>query len=142
MTSEVIPGTPEGGFLGRLRSAALIAVLGGAAGSVGVMFRAGRHSPQRFLLVLIAIWVLAPYMFLVSATVISKRWSTLTRSTLYSVMLVVALGSLSIYINDALRPRKAQPAAVFVGVPLASWLLMATVVPIAAFISGRRSRQR
>ena len=138
MTSRV--SRLEGGFLGRLRAAALIAVLVGAVGSVGLMLRAGRRSP-RLLLVLFAIWVLSPFMALVLANVVSKRWSVLTRATLYSVTLVVTLGSLAIYGDDALGHRRAQAAFVYVVVPPVSWLLVAIVVPIAALISGRLSRR-
>ncbi len=138
MTSKV--SRLEGGFLGRLRAAALIAVLAGAVGSVGLMLRAGQRTP-RLLLVLFFFWVLSPFVALVLAHVVSKRWSVLTRATLYSVMLVVTLGSLAIYGDDALRPRKAQAAFWYVLVPPASWLLIAIVVPIAALISGRLSRR-
>ncbi len=139
MTSGVSRGRPGGEFLGRLRAAALIAVLTGAVVSVGLMLRAGH--PPLFLRVLFVIWVLSPFVALLWADTVSKRWSTPTRATLYSVMLVVALGSLAIYGNDALRPRKAQPAFVYVLVPPASWLFAALVVPIAAVMSGRRSRR-
>ncbi len=140
MTSKVSRGRPEGGFIGRLRAAALIAVLAGAGGSVGLMLRAGQRTP-RLLLVLFFFWVLSPFVALVLAHVVSKRWSVLTRATLYSVMLVVSLGSLAIYGYDALRPRKAQAAFWYVLVPPASWLLIAIVLPVAALISGRRSRR-
>ena len=140
MTSEVSRGRPEGGFLGLLRAAALIAVLAGAGGSVALLLRAGQRTP-RLLLVLFVIWVLSPFMALVLANAVSKRWSVLTRATLYSVMLVVTLGSLAIYGDDALGHRRAQAAFVYVVVPPASWLLSAIVVPIAAFISGRLSRR-
>jgi len=129
------------GFLGRLRAAALIAVLAGAVGSVGLMLHAGPGAP-RLLMVLIGTWVISPFMVLVLADVASKRWSVLTRATLHGVMLVITLGSLAIYGDDALRPRRAHAAAVFVVVPPASWLCMAIVVPIAALISRRVSRRR
>lgn len=139
MTSGVSQGRPAPGFLARLRAAALIAVLAGAGGSVGLMLRAGQRTP-RLLLVIMAIWVLSPFTALVLANVVSKRWSVLTRATLYSVMLVVTLGSLAIYGADALWPPRAQAAFVFVLVPPLSWLLTATVVPIASLVSGRLSR--
>jgi hypothetical protein len=100
------------------------------------MFRAGH--PPLFLVVLFTGWVLSPFVALVLADIASKRWSALTRAALYGVMLVLAVGSLAIYGDDALRPRRAQAAFVFVVVPPASWLLIATVVPIAALISRRR----
>jgi len=140
MTSEVSCGTSEGGFIRRLRAAGLIAALAGAVGSLGLMFRAGRNTP-RLLVVIFTFWVLSPFMAVLMATAVSKRWSVLTRATLYSVMLVLAVGSLAIYGYDAWRPRKAQPAFVFVLVPPVSWLLIAIALPIAALISGRRSRR-
>jgi hypothetical protein len=140
-TSEVSPGRPERGFLGLLRAAALIAVLAGAAGSLGLMLHAGRRNDSRILLVLFTIWVLSPFVALVLADVVSKRWSVLTRATLHSVMLVLTLGSLAIYGDVALGPPRAKTAFVFVVVPPASWLLIAIAVPIAALISGRLSRR-
>ncbi len=123
-----------------LQAAARIAVLAGAAGSVGLMLHAGRHAP-RLLVVLFTIWVLSPFVAFALANVVSKRWSVLTRATLHGAMLVVTLGSLAVYGADALSPPRAQAAFVFVVVPAASWLLMATSVGIAAFISGGRSRR-
>jgi hypothetical protein len=89
--------------------------------------------------VLFTLWVLSPFVALVLASVISKRWSFHTRATLYSLMLALTLGSLAIYADVALGPPRAKTAFVFVIVPPASWLLTAIVVPIAALISGRRS---
>ena len=140
-TSEVSRERPERGFLGLLRAAALIAVLAGAVGSFGLMLHAGRRNDSRILLVLFTIWVLSPFVALVLADVVSKRWSVLTRATLHSVMLVLTLASLAIYGDVALGPPRAKPAFVFVVVPPASWLLIAIAVPIAALISGRQSRR-
>ena len=139
--SEVGRGRPERGFLGLLRVAALIAVLAGAAGSFGLMLHAGRRNDSRILLVLFTIWVLSPFVALVLADVVSKRWSVLTRATLHSVMLVLTVGSLAIYGDVALGPPRAKTAFIFVVVPPASWLLIAIAVPIAAQISGRLSRR-
>ena len=135
MTSKT--GRGEGGGLRILRALALIAVLAGAVGSVGLMLHAGRRNPSRLLLVLFALWVLSPFLALLLASVVSKRWSVLTRTTLYGVMLVLTLGTLAIYGYVALGPPRAQTAFVFVVVPPASWLLIAIVVPIAAQISRR-----
>jgi hypothetical protein len=140
-TSEVSRERPERGFLGLLRAAALIAVLAGAVGSFGLMHHAGRRNDSRILLVLFTIWVLSPFVALVLADVVSKRWSVLTRATLHSVMLVLTLASLAIYGDVALGPPRAKSAFVFVVVPPASWLLIAIAVPIAALISGRQSRR-
>lgn len=141
MSSKVSRGGPEGGFLGLLRAVALISVLAGAVGSVGLTLHAGRRNDSRILLVLFALWVLSPFMALVLANMVSKRWSVLTRATLYSVMLVLTLGSLAIYGVVALGHPRAKTAFVFVVVPPASWLLIAIVVPITAQITGMLSRR-
>src|SRR5450432_3739404 len=82
ITSDVSRRRQDGGFLGLLRAVSLIAVVVGAVGSVGLMLSAGRSTP-RFLLVLFVIWVLSPFVALAWANVVSRRWSSLTRVTLY-----------------------------------------------------------
>ncbi len=140
MTSRARNEISVRGSLGRLSAAALIAALASGVGSLGLMFRTGQRSPG-LLLVLFTLWVLAPFVALVVAHVVSKRWSVLTRATLYIVMLIIALGSMVIYGDDALGHRRPQAAFVYVAVPPASWLLMAIVVPLAALISRRQSRK-
>ena len=141
MTSIVSQGRPEGGFLGRLRAAALIALLAGAVGSTGLMLRAGQRTP-RLLLIVFVIWVLSPFMALAWANKLSERWSVATRATLYCVMLVVTLGSLATYGELVARPPESANAFWFVLVPPVSWLLTAMVVPIAALISRTTRRAR
>src|SRR3984893_13107145 len=91
--SKASQGRPDGGLLGLLRAVALIAVVAGAAGSVGLMLWVGHRNPSRVLLVLFAIWDLSPFIALVLADIVSKRWSVITRATLYGVMLILTLGS-------------------------------------------------
>jgi hypothetical protein len=131
-------GRPRGGFLGVLRAVALVAVVAGAAGSVALMLVAGRRTP-RLLLVLFVIWVLSPFTALAWAGVVSKRWSVPARVTLYCVALVLTLGSLAIYGGLVSPPAGSARAFVFVAVPPIFWLLMAIAVPMAAFLSRRRS---
>ncbi len=132
---------PETRFLSLLRTASLIAVIAGAAGSLGLMFHVGSRQRSLLLIELFTAWVLSPFAALVYAHVVSKHWSALTRTTLYSLMLILTLASLAIYGVVALGPPRPKPAAPFLLVPLASWLLIATVLPIAASISGRLSRR-
>jgi peptidoglycan/LPS O-acetylase OafA/YrhL len=120
------------GVLGRLRSAALIAVLVGAAGSVGLVLREGQRSP-RFLLVLFVLWVVSPFVGVVLAEVVSKRWPVLGRAPLHGVSLGFTVGSLGIYGAVVLGLFRARPAAVFLLVPLACWVLIA----IALVFGGR-----
>jgi hypothetical protein len=52
----------ERGFLGLLRAVAIIAVLAGAGGSIGMTLRVGHRNNSRVLLVLFGIWVLSPFI--------------------------------------------------------------------------------
>ena len=130
----------EGRFL-CLRTAALIAVLAGAVGSVGLLLRATNRNPSQLLVLLLVLWVVSPFVALMWASIVSTRWSVLTRVTLYGVMLVVPVGCLAIYVADALWPRTSPGPFVFIPVPPASWLFSALVVLAAALMSGRRSRR-
>ena len=136
-TAEASRGKPDGRFPGVLRAVALTALVAGALGSVGLMLRVGHRNPSRVLLALFVIWDLSPFVALLLADMVSKRWSVITRATLHIVMLVLALSSLALYGDVVLRPR-SQPAFMFLVVPLGSWLLMTIVVPLAALISGTR----
>lgn len=138
-TSTASRVRPEGRLLGRLRTGSRIAVVAGAVGSVGLMLRAGH--PPLLLRVIFAVWVLSPFTGLLLADMISNRWTVITRATLHSVMLVLTLSSLAIYGHAVLRPPRSTPAFPFVVVPLGSWLMMIIAAPIAALISGRRSRR-
>jgi hypothetical protein len=125
---------PEGWLLGLLRAAAPVFVLVGAAGSLGFLLGAGSRAP-RLLLVLFVLWVLSPFMALAWANLASKRWSVVTRGTLYTVTVVLTLGSLAIYGPVGLGLSRTKPAAIFLLFPLASWLLTVTVVPSRTNIS-------
>ena len=141
ITSEASQGKPDSGFLRVLRAVSLVMVVAGAVGSLGLMFRAGQRTP-RLLLVLFTIWVLSPFAALLWAHIVSRRWSVVTRATLYCVTLVITLGSLAIYgeLID-LKPSGSANAFLFVAVPPISWVFMAILIPLAAFISGRLSRR-
>ena len=138
ITAEANRETSDGRFLGVLRAVGLIAVAAGAVGSIGFMLRAGH--PPLFLRVLFAIWVLSPFVALLFAHVVSKRWPVITRTTLYSLMVIVTVGSLAFYGNVVFGPPRPKPAFAFLVVPLGSWLVMTIAVSIAAFISRKRWR--
>jgi hypothetical protein len=132
----------EAGSLSVLRAAALIAVLVGAAGSVGLMVHAGhRTNSPRTLLVLFTLWVLSPFVVLVFAIIASKDWSVLARATLYCVVVFLTVSSLAIFGDVAFGPPRTKTAFAFVAVPPASWLLIAITVLIPGLISRRGSRR-
>jgi hypothetical protein len=137
--SGASPSKTGGGLPGLLRAVALIAIVAGAVGSVGLMLRAGRN-PPRLLLAGFVVWVLSPFAALAWAHSASKRWAAVTRAALDCVTLVITLGSLAIYGGLVAPPTGSRPAFVFVAVPPASWVLMAVVVGIAALISRRQAR--
>jgi hypothetical protein len=126
--------------LSTMRTITLVVVLAGAASALGLMLHAGRNNDSVLLVVLFVIWVVSPFIALLVANVVSKRWPFLTRVTLYSLTLMLTLGSLMSY-SGALSPLGTKPAFVFLVVPLVSWLLMAIVIPVAASVSRRRSRR-
>jgi len=101
------------------------------------MIHAGRHSNSLLLKVLFAAWVLAPFAALIWAGVVSIRWPIAARHTLWGLMLVVAAGSLAAYGHDVLSPPRSQAAAVFVMVPLVSWVVIAA---LALLVFRRRPR--
>jgi hypothetical protein len=134
---ETSEGRLEGRFFGLLRTAAVIGLGAGAAGSVAFMLYAGqRVGAPRFLLGLFAMWVVSPFVVLAVGHVVSKRWSVLTRATLSAVTPVVTVASLGIYGAAAFGTPRPK-TAVFVIVAPASWLLTAIVVATAAFLSRR-----
>jgi len=112
---------------------AQIVVSLGALGSLSLMFNAGRHTPVLLLMLFVG-WVLSPFIGLLIANKISKDWSAPTRVTIYSLMLFLTLVSLVIY-SGALTPPETKPASIFLVVPLSSWLLIVTVIPIARRLS-------
>src|SRR5262245_65611868 len=87
----------ERGFVGILRASALVAALVGGAGSVGLVLWAGRRNDSRMLLVLFALWALSPFVMLLLANVVSKRWSVVSRAALHGVILLWTLASFAIY---------------------------------------------
>ena len=120
------------------RVAVLTVIAAGAAGSVTFLLRAGsRNSSLILLVVLFTIWVLAPFVVLAWAVVVSPRWSAVTQTTLCGVALAVTLGSLACYAGLVKKPEGSPNVFMFVAVPPASVLLM-TLVPIAALAARRR----
>jgi hypothetical protein len=118
---------------------ALIGVLAGAVCSLGLMAYASRHQNSRILIFLFAIWVLSPFAGAAWAHSVSRRWSAVTRTTLYIAMLAFTLSSLAIYGAVAFGYLRAKIGFIFLVVPLVSWVLITVVFPSAALIAGRLS---
>ena len=101
----------------RLRLTASLAAGIMAVVSIAFMLRAAHRNPSVLLLVLMAIWVVAPFAALLAAIRFSSRKS------ICILALFIAAGTLATYTIDALGPPHAKAAAVFVAAPLVSWLL-------------------
>jgi hypothetical protein len=71
---------------------------------------------------------------------ISRRWSELTRITLYVTTFGLAIGSIFVYGLGASRMRIGKSAFIFVITAPISWLIAAVTLTTAALISWRRSR--
>jgi len=125
--------------LATLRRTALIAVLAGTVGSLSLMLWMGRHNHSRLLVVLMSLWVLSPFSALILAAALAEGWSTLTRTMLYWLMLIVPFSSLAVYSYADLNP-PAKPASVYVVVPPVSWLLTAMALSITAWRARKSSR--
>jgi len=101
---------------------------------------AGRYNQHLVTEVGFVGWVLAPFVILAWAHMRSHAWPPRVRRTLWSVTVFVAVTTVAIYGHRLYRPPKAQPAAVFTAVPVASVLLIAVALSIAAATSPRRPR--
>src|SRR4051812_3592057 len=125
------------------QTAALLVILGGAC-ALGLLLFSAQHTQHTplVLTVIMAGWVLAPFVALAVANALSANWPSTTQRTLHRVMVVIALGSLAVYVDDAVTHRAAKPAFVYVVVPLASYLLAAIALTIAALSGKRRSTMR
>lgn len=125
------------GLLGVLRIAALIAIVAGAAGSIGLMLLAGSRQRSLVLIALFTGWVLSPFVALGWAGLVSTRWSAFIRATLYGGMVVLPVVSLLMYGGIIPMPSGSRPAAVFLVVPLGSWLIMMLGAVVSAGFSRR-----
>jgi len=115
-----------------LRTAALAAGFVGAVVSVALMLRACNQNPSNVVRVLIGIWVVSPFVALLLADAISKRWPLFGRATVHGLALVVSFGATVIYSLDALMHLSPRKGFVFAAVPGASLVLIALVLLVAA----------
>jgi hypothetical protein len=123
-----------------VRRTATVAAVVGAVGSVALTLYAGRNNNLAFLMILMSGWVLAPFMGYALASRFSGSWLPFTRAALDGIIVLVAVASLTLYARGAFRPPASKPAAAFVAVPIAAWLLLLIGVPLAALIARRHSR--
>ena len=121
-----------------LRAIALIVLIAGATGSLVLMFNAGRNQKSILLIALFTGWVISPFIALMVANGMGKRWSFVTCMTIYFLMLFVTIWSLIIY-GGVLNLSETKPAFKFLIVPLISWILIAVVIPVTELLSRKLS---
>ncbi len=112
------------------RVIALAAVLAGAVASLDLTLRAGHNNNSVLLVILFSCWVLSPFAGLLVAIALFKRRPSISRLMLYILALVISIGSLLCYGGTFSIPG-AKPAAVFLFVPLVSWVLVVIVIMAA-----------
>jgi hypothetical protein len=119
-----------------VRTATSFAVSAGSVGSVAFLLLAGwRHSPA-VLLLIFAIWVLAPFAALILAKALWKR------RPVRAAALIIAVASPIVYGYAALRLHLPTATPVFVTVPAAALLLTAIAVLLARLGSVREIKVR
>jgi hypothetical protein len=119
------------------RMAALIATVIGAVGSIGLLRHAQEHPPP-VLVVLFVIWVAAPFAALAVANIGSTRRPRPVRLTLYVGTIVVAFGSIAVYLDDNISHRTAKKAFVYVAVPPLSAIACAVALAAVAVATKKR----
>jgi hypothetical protein len=107
----------------------------GALGAVGLVLWAGRASGQPFLMVIMSVWVVSPFVLLALGDVVAtSRWPLIS-AAFHRVGPVLAVGSLVVYAAAAFAPRGTRTTPVFVLVPPISWL----VIGVTALLSRERA---
>ena len=112
-------------FSAILRTAAFFAVAVAAFGSLSFMFTAGSRQRSMLLMALFTGWVVSPFVALGWAARISVRWPPFASAAICLGILALTVLSLLMYSGTLPMPTGSRPAAVFLLVPLASWVLIA-----------------
>jgi hypothetical protein len=122
-----------------LRATSWVALVVGAVGSLGLWIHAAQHPPP-LLIALFVVLVLSPFVVLGIGHIVAKRWAPSSQAALYWVTLLVTVASIVIYGDDAVSHRTAHPAAVYVVVPPASWVVSVPALGIGAWIARRKQK--
>ncbi len=117
-----------------LRSVAWIVLLVGSVWSLSLTIQAGRNNDSILLKILFMVWVLSPYLIQLLLFLLSTSWKNLRRIMLYVQIIFLSLGSLLFY-NGIINLPDAKPAAIFLLIPLFSWVFIAIVQMMAVYFS-------
>jgi hypothetical protein len=126
----------DSGTIRFFHTIAVLMVLAGAGASIGFTVYTGRSNPSLVLILLFTGWVVSPFIGLLLINAVSRRSEVFNRLILYSLMMLITLGSLIVY-SGLWSPPGAKTAFVFLVIPLLSWSLMGTIL-LAAKLSPSR----
>jgi len=102
---------------------ALILVFSGAAGSFVATLVAGHHNHSLVLVAFFYIWVLSPFIGMIVAFLISRRWPPAVRVRLcWLICLLAAASTLGYFLLPGIFG--TRPAFVFLVIPLLNWVLL------------------
>ena len=117
----------DSGTIRFFHTVAVLMVLAGAGASIGFTIYAGRNNPSFVLILLFTGWVVSPFIGLLLINTVSRRSEVFNRLILYSLMMLLTIGSIVIY-SGLWSPPGAKTAFVFLVIPLLSWSLMGTIL--------------
>jgi hypothetical protein len=120
-----------------LRTVAVVVVMIGGIISFGFTLHAGHNNRSVFLIILFLCWVSSPFIGLLTACLLSRRWPLVMRKVLFIGMILIAIGSVVGY-SGVLNPPGSKPAFIFLIVPLISWILIATIIPVSMSQSRKK----
>ena len=109
-----------------------VLLLGAAAASLVLMYRAGHRNPSVVLMLMFTVWVSSPFIALDVANSLARRWSRRSQALLGTTAMVVALASVGVYGVDALRPLWPRAAFLYLVVPTVSWIAILVATAGAA----------
>jgi uncharacterized membrane protein YiaA len=108
----------------------------GAVGSAALVLWVGRRNPSTLLMAMFVGWTMSPFIALLGAMRVAARWPRAPRVTVHALTILTTLISLGVYGGVAVS-QPERPAAAFLMVPLASWVLGVVIVSVAMWRSRR-----
>ena len=112
------------------------ALLIGSAGSLGLTLFHGRHNHSILLVSMFGLWVLSPFLMLGWTYGKSRAWDQVSRRTLQVLIWIIPLFSCIAY-SGIINPPGIKATAVFLLVPLLSWILLAICIRRAMARAGQ-----
>lgn len=125
----------------RLRTSTLWLGILGAIFSLVMVIYGGRNNKSILLISLFIVWVVSPFIALLLSNRASEGWPVLFRTVLYSLIVIVTMGSFVAY-GGLLHPQGTKPAFVFLVTPLLWWVLIGIYFLIFFINSNKRSEEK